>query len=90
MRAVRFFALVVSLLIAAPAVGLHQQPPKPPPQDEFVPIDQLPPEEQLSAAPLVIAAYSAVWVGFVVYVVSLVRRIRKLEADLATLERERR
>jgi hypothetical protein len=60
------------------------------PQDEFVPIDQLPPQEELPAAPMVVAAYSFIWIAFVVYCLSLVRRVKKVEADLAALERERR
>lgn len=63
---------------------------QPRPQDEFVPIDELPPEEQLPAAPMVVAAYSFVWVAFVAYVFSLVKRVRKIEADLSALERRRR
>ncbi len=67
-----------------------QGQPKPVPQDEFVPIDELPPQEQMPAAPMVVAAYSFVWVAFVAYVFTLVTRVRKVEADLAALERERR
>jgi CcmD family protein len=89
-RVIRLVTIVLALLTAVPSVALDQQPQKPPPQDEFVPIDQLPPEEQLAAAPLLIAAYSVVWIGFVLYVLSLVKRIRKLENDLTSLERERR
>ena len=33
-----------------------------PAQDEFVPVDELPPQEQLPAAPLLIAAYSVAWI----------------------------
>ena len=32
-----------------------------PAQDEFVPIDELPADEKLPAAPLLIAAYAVVW-----------------------------
>ena len=35
--------------------------PSVPAQDEFVPLDELPPQEQLPAAPLLIAAYSVAW-----------------------------
>ena len=37
------------------------------PQEEFVPIDQIPPEDQLPAAPLLIAAYAIVWVVVFAY-----------------------
>lgn len=74
----------------APAAPSAQPPGRPAPQDEYVPIDQLPPQEEVPAAPMVVAAYSFVWVAFLAYVFTLVRRIRKVEADLAALERERR
>jgi CcmD family protein len=67
-----------------------QGPSKPAPQDEFVPIDQLPPQEELPAAPMVVAAYSFVWVAFLAYFFTLIKRLRKVETDLAALERGRR
>ena len=82
-------AASVSPVLLAAAV---QQPPpdKPKPQDEFVPIDQLPPQEELPAAPMVVAAYCFIWIAFVAYCLSLVKRVRKVEADLAALEKGRR
>ena len=68
----------------------QQTPDRPPPQDEFVPIDQLPPQEELPAAPMVVAAYSFIWIAFVAYCFGLVKRVRKVEADLAALEKGRR
>ena len=99
MRLVRL--LILSLVLAAtglPAVlgvtpsvvGGEQPPSRPQPQDEYVPIDQLPPQEELPAAPMVVAAYSFVWVAFLVYFFTLIRRLRKVETDLAALERGRR
>ena len=61
--------------------------PKPAATDEFVPIDQLPPQEQVPAAPMVVAAYSFVWIAFLAYILSLVKRIRKVEIDIAALEK---
>ena len=90
MRLMRVIAIVLAL--AAPSVGLWAQTPAQPPQtpDEFVPIDELPPEEQMPAAPMVVAAYAFVWVAFIAYVFSLIKRVRKVEADLQTLEQQRR
>jgi hypothetical protein len=68
----------------------NRTPPAPAAQDEFVPIDQLPPQEQVPAAPMVVAAYSFVWIAFLAYVLSLVKRIRKVESDLVALEKTRR
>ena len=67
----------------------YAQPAQPKQQEEFVPIDELPPQEQVPAAPLVVAAYIFVWVAFLAYVFSLVKRIKKVESDLANLERDR-
>jgi len=71
-------------------VAAHQQPPRQPAQEEFIPLDQLPPEAQLPAAPMVIAAYVFVWIAFVVYIYTIVTRIRRVEADLRALEQGRR
>jgi CcmD family protein len=101
MRLVRTLVVTGMLVGAAAAVlAMHpslaitiaaqQKPDRPPPTDEFVPIDQLPPQEQLPAAPMVVAAYSFIWIAFLVYCLSLVRRVKKLEADLATLEKGKR
>ena len=67
------------------------QPPQPsagglPPQIEgFVPVDTLPPSEQLPAARLVIAAYAFVWLAVFGYVWSLWRRLGKVEEELQQL-----
>ena len=56
-------------------------------QEEFVPISELPPEDRLPAAPLLIAAYSFVWVVLLVYLWSIWRRLTKLEKELADFTR---
>ena len=82
--------LLVWLLVAAgPAwsltVAARQPPPQPtrPAQDEFVPIDQLPPGEQLPAAPLLIAAYSVAWLVVAGYLFSIWRRLDRVDRDIA-------
>ena len=75
--------LMVVLVAAGPAQVVAQPPQQPPPQqDEFVPLDQLPPEEQMPAAPMVVAAYAFIWIAFIVYVFTLVKRLRKVEEDV--------
>jgi CcmD family protein len=59
--------------------------PPPPAQDEFVPISELPANEQLPAAPLLIAAYAVVWIVLAVYVWTLWKRFRRAEQDLKSL-----
>ena len=58
---------------------------RPPAQDEFVPISELPPDEKLPAAPLLIAAYAVVWIILAVYVWTLWRRFRRAEQDVKAL-----
>jgi len=74
----------------AVTIAAQQKPDRPQPTDEFVPIDELPAQEQLPAAPMVVAAYSFIWIAFIVYCLSLVKRVKKVEADLAALEKGRR
>jgi len=75
--------LCVALFIV-PALAL-QQPPAPP--DGFVPASSLPNQEQLPAAPLVIAAYSIVWLLVLGYVWSVWNRIARSERELADVSR---
>lgn len=84
MRTFRLF-LIVSLLVL-PALAFAQAPAPSP--DEFVPISQIPAEEQIPAINLVAAAYAFVWLGLIGYVWSLGRRLAKTEDDLARLERK--
>lgn len=88
MRILSALVLVSGLALAAPvSIAAQGQPAA---RDEYVPISDLPPDEELPAAPMVIGAYVFVWIAFVGYVFTLVNRTKKLEADLAALERERR
>lgn len=68
-----------------PAQSPAPAPARPAPQDEFVPISQLPASEQVAAAPLLIAAYAVVWIVIAVYVWTLWRRFLRAEQDLKTL-----
>ena len=77
--------LILMLCVVGPAltsVSAQQQPPKAA-QDEFVPIDQLPPGEQLPAARLLIAAYSVAWLAVAGYLFSIWRRLDRVDRDLA-------
>ncbi|MFL6281499.1 MAG: CcmD family protein [Vicinamibacterales bacterium] len=71
-------------LLTAPAFAM-QQPPTPP--DGFVPASSLPGQEQLPAAPLVIAAYSIVWLLVLGYLWSIWNRIARTERELAEVSR---
>jgi CcmD family protein len=51
-------------------------------QDEFVPLDSLPPDEQLPAAPLVLAAYAIAWLIVLVYLWSIWQRLGRVEREM--------
>jgi CcmD family protein len=78
----RVLTALLSVLLTAPV--LLAQPPQ---QNEYVPIDQLPPQEALPAAPLLIGAYIVVWLGLMGYLFWIWRRIARVEADMQALQR---
>ncbi len=83
-------AALLALVLLAGVVGplaAQQQPQPAPQQNEFVPVKDLPQQEQLPAAPLVMGAYAFVWVALLVYVWALWRRVGKVQAELADLRR---
>lgn len=83
-RALGALALGVVVGAAAGAGGLDAaQPPPTAAQEGFVPMDDIPPEDQMPAAPLVAAAYAAVWAIAVGYLWTIWRRLGAVEADLA-------
>ena len=85
MAYLRLFLL--ACVLAAPPAAAAQPQPSP---DEFVPMSEIPPEEQIPAMNLVGAAYAFVWVALLGYVWSLGSRLGKAEADLARLEKKDR
>jgi CcmD family protein len=94
----RFLTFVAAVVLVATALacGMAQtaaaQTPsaqKPPTegQSEFVPVSELPPADQLQAAPLLITAYAFVWVAVFFYVWTVWRRLSKVETDMQALAR---
>jgi CcmD family protein len=55
---------------------------------EFVPVGQLPPGEQLPASRLVIGAYSFVWVVLLSYLWSIRRRLSEVEREMVRLRNQ--
>jgi CcmD family protein len=78
----RLLIALLTLVLTAPA--LLAQPPQ---QNEYVPIDQLPPQETLPAAPLLIGAYIVVWLGLMGYLFWIWRRIARVETEMQALQR---
>lgn len=58
-------------------------------QGEFVPMNSLPPADQLPAAPLLVAAYAFVWVALAVYLWSIWSRLGRVERDIQALRQQR-
>jgi CcmD family protein len=98
MRVALFVALLLTMPALAPASaagsnssGAASQQPQPQPgapaaTDEFVPISQLPPQDQLPAAPLLVTAYSFVWLALFGYLVSVAQRLSKVQREVERLE----
>lgn len=84
-RLAAVLVLTAAIAWAAPP-GAAAQPER---VDEFVPIDELPEEDRLPAAPFLIAAYSIVWVLAFGYFWLLTRRQAEVERGLAELARRR-
>ncbi len=87
---IAFGVVVLALLALAPSplrAAQTQSQPKPQAQTEFVPVDQLPAQEALPAAPLVIAAYAVAWVAMFIYLLSIWRRLQKVDRELADVAR---
>jgi CcmD family protein len=80
-------ALVLTLPLQSFVLASGVQTPQPPAHEGFVPVDQLPGQEQLPAAPLVAAAYGVAWAVVLLYVWSLWRRLARVERELADVAR---
>jgi hypothetical protein len=55
--------------------------------DQFLPLDKLPPGQELPAAPFLIGAYAFVWVAAMFYLWTIWRRVGKLGDEMKALER---
>jgi CcmD family protein len=85
-RALRRIVMLALILMTLAVSAWAQQPPTGSP-DEFVPIDRLPAQEELPAAPLVIGAYAVAWLAVFGYLWSIWQRTSRVERDLAELGR---
>jgi CcmD family protein len=78
----RLVAAVVSFALSS-APALAMQPP--PAQSEYVPMKELPPGEQMAAAPLLVAAYAFIWVAVAFYLWTIWRRLNRVEHEMRAL-----
>ncbi len=79
----RAFLLIAAVVLLAVPAGAAQ----PEQVGEFVPIDELPEEDRLPAAPFLIAAYSVVWLLAFGYFWRLSQRLGSVEQDIQDLQR---
>jgi len=89
-RLVRLLAFVVAIMAAAPLLAAAWQQPTGQTEaarEGYVPVKDLPAAEQLPAAPLVLGAYAVIWVGVLVYVWTISRRLASVDRELTTLRR---
>ena len=76
------------LFTGAASDALAQQPSVAAPEQGFVPVKNLPSQqEQLPAAPLVMTAYAVAWVVVVLYLWSIWRRLSGVEREIAAVGR---
>ena len=81
-------AFVVAVALwSSSGTAAAQKPPSTAAQEGFVPVDETKPQEQLPAAPLVMAAYAVAWVAIFAYVWSLWSRLSKVEREIAEVSR---
>ena len=71
--------------LVVPAM-LRLEAQQPEQQNEFIPVDELPPEDRLAAAPLLIGAYSVVMLAFFGYLLSVARRLGAVQREIGRLE----
>ena len=76
-------AMVGVMLLAAPVVAAAQ----PPAQEGFVPVGQLPGQDEIPAAPLVAAAYGVAWAAVLIYLFSIWKRLAAVEREMADVAR---
>jgi CcmD family protein len=80
-------AAVVLVILMGTGASLATAAAQPPEQQgEFIPLDQLPPQDQLPAAPLLIGAYVFVPVVLFLYLVTLSRRMSSVQREVERLE----
>jgi CcmD family protein len=87
-RLVVVMLIVGTLTAGGASAAFAQQPSVAAPEQGFVPVKNLPAQqEQLPAAPLVMTAYAVAWVVLVLYLWSIWRRLAGVEREIAAVGR---
>ena len=80
----------MALVAGGPGAAAAAQPPSQEQQEEFVPLDELPPEDQLASGPtaraLLVGAYVFVVAALFLYLLSVARRITAVAREVERLE----
>jgi hypothetical protein len=79
-------AIWLTGLSGLPTVAMSAQQPQSG-SDQFLPLDKLPPGQELPAAPFLIGAYAFIWVAAMFYLWTIWRRVGKLGDEMKALER---
>ncbi len=83
----RILTAALSLaLLAAPLAPAYAQPPEPPPG--FLPVNELPPGQELPAAPFLIGAYVFFLLLMVFYLWTIWRRLSKVQEEMRALQQK--
>ena len=80
---IRAIAVVFVLTMQLSPLAAQTQPKQ---QEVFTPIDQLPPQEQLPAAPLLVGAYAFVLLMLFGYLVMVSRRLSAIQTEVNRLD----
>ena len=78
-------AIVSFLLTAAPVLSGQQ-----PATGGFSPANDLPPDQQLPAAPFLIGAYAFIWLALMFYLWTIWRRLGNVEKEMRVLDERQR
>ena len=83
----RILTAALSLaLLAAPLASAYAQPPEPPPG--FLPVNELPPGQELPAAPFLIGAYVFFLLLMVFYLWTIWRRLGRVQDEMRALQQK--
>jgi CcmD family protein len=86
---VRAAIVAVALIVTPGSAGSAsaQPPAQPPAREGFVPVDQLPEQEAIPAAPLVAGAYAIAWAVILAYLWTLRTRLARVEREMVEVAR---
>ena len=83
MKTLRLWCALLLMVVVCGIASAAQQPKQ---QEEFLTVDQLPQQEQMAAAPLLIGAYAFVMAVLFLYVWSVARRLANVQQELKRID----